>query len=80
MNLEARTWLVDVQATTALEYFDPVFPVLNFASLGDIRFRSGFLIQFSWGDFPGNSPPGFDVAFAGWGTMSIPRARVGFRT
>ena len=38
MNLEARTWLVDVQATTDLEYFDPVFPILNFASTRDIHF------------------------------------------
>ena len=45
--------------------FDPVFPVLNFASSGDIRFCSGFFIQFSWRDFPGNSPPEFDVAPAG---------------
>ena len=74
MNLEARTWRVDVQATTALEYFDPVLSVSNFASSGDIRFGSWFFIQFSWGDFSGKSPPGFDVAPAGWGTRSIPRA------
>ena len=42
MNLEARKWLIDVQATTALEYFDPVFPVLNFVFSGDIRCCSGF--------------------------------------
>ena len=46
MNLEARAWLVDVQGTTALEYFDPVFPVLNFASSGDIRFCSVFFLFF----------------------------------
>ena len=46
MNLEARTWLLDVQATTALKYFYPVFPVLGFASLGDIRFCYGFLFRF----------------------------------
>ena len=51
MNLEARTWLVDVQATTALEYFVPVFPVLNFASSGDIHFCSVFLFSFPGGIF-----------------------------
>ena len=65
-------WLVDVEVTTALEYFDPVFPVSNFASSGDVRFGSVFFIQFSWGDIPGYSPPGFDVAPIGWGTTSIP--------
>ena len=80
INLEVGTWLVEGQATTALEYLDPVFPFLNFASSEDIRFCFGFFVQFSWGDYPGNSPPGFDVVPAGWGTMSIPRARLGFRT
>ena len=51
MNLEARAWLVDVQATTALEYFYPVFPVLNFDSSGDNHFCSGFLFSFPGGIF-----------------------------
>ena len=49
MNLEARTWLIDVQATTALEYFDPVFSVLNFASSGDILFFCDFDLVFLGG-------------------------------
>ena len=47
MNLEARTWIVDVQATTALDHIYPVFLFLNFDSSGDIRFCSGILIQSS---------------------------------
>ena len=49
MNLEARTGPVDVQATTALDYFDPVFPVWIFSSSGDIRFVLGFSFSFPGG-------------------------------
>ena len=58
----------------------PIKLPLSPAHYIDIPVFAGFLIQFSWGDFPGNSPRGFDVAPAGCGTMSIPHARVGFRT
>ena len=71
IDLEARTWRVDVQATAALEYFDPVFPLLKFVA----SFLFWILYSVFLRDFPGSSPPGFDVAPAGWGTMSIPRVR-----
>ena len=73
-------WLVDVQAATALEHFDPAFPVSIFSSSADIRFVLGFLFSFPGEIFLVNYPPGFDVVPSGWGTVSIPRPRVGFRT
>ena len=38
INLEARMWLDDVQATTPLECFYPVFHALKASSSWDIRF------------------------------------------